>query len=98
MLAIVRRYLAGEVPLTRILFHDMLLIGTMVNIVAGLATLAAFSLDFPVWAAIAIFLSPVPYNIILCVSVWRSAAREAPRWREIARIVTVIWFPMMLIV
>jgi hypothetical protein len=98
MLAIVRRYLAGEVPLARIFFHDMLLIGTMVNIVAGLATLAAFSLDFPVWAAIAIFLSPVPYNIVLCLSVWRSAAREAPRWREIARIVTVIWFPMMLII
>jgi hypothetical protein len=98
MLAIMRRYLAGEVPLARIFFHDMLLIGTMVNIVTGLATLAAFSLDFPIWAAIAIFLSPLPYNTILCLSVWRSAAREETRWSGIARLATMIWFPMMLII
>jgi hypothetical protein len=98
MLEIARRYLAGEVPLARVFFRDMLLIGTLVNIATGLAMLAAFSLDWPIVVAIAIFLAPQPYNIMLCVSVWRSAAREASRWSDAARIGTVVWFPVMLII
>jgi hypothetical protein len=98
MLEIVKRYLAGDVPLARVFFHDMLLIGTLVNIATGLAMLAAFSLDLPLFVAVAIFLSPQPYNIILCVSVWRSAARQASRWSDVARIGTVVWFPVMLII
>jgi len=98
IMAIIRRYLAGEVPLKRVFFHDMLLVGTLVNVVTGLASLAAFSLDVPDWAALLVFLSPQPYNIGLCIAVWRSAGRELSRWSDMARIGTLIWFPIMFII
>lgn len=98
MLEAVKRYLAGEVPLPTVFLRDMLLIGTVVNLLTGAATLAAFSLDFPTSAAVAIHFSPVPYNAALSVSVWRSAGRGEWHWSELARIGSVVWFAMMLIV
>ncbi|MFN3727731.1 MAG: hypothetical protein ACK4SZ_15670 [Allosphingosinicella sp.] len=98
MRELLRRYLTGTVPLGRLFFVDMLLTGTMVNLAAGVAALVAFGLDLPAWAAIAIFLSPLPFNLLLSVSVWRSAARQPSRWSDIARIGAAAWFFLMLIV
>lgn len=98
MLRAVKRYLAGEVPLRQVFFHDMLLIGTMVNVATGLATLAAFALELPAWAGIAVFLSPQPYNLVLAISVWRSATHTAVRWGETAKVVAILWWVLMLVV
>jgi hypothetical protein len=98
MLTILKRYLAGEVSLPRVFGRDMLLIGTVVNLVVGGAALVALSLDVPLWIWLAIHLSPVPYNALLCVSVWRSAARQAWHWNELARVGSIIWFAAMVIV
>lgn len=98
MLQTVKRYLAGEVPLKQVFLHDMLLIGTMVNIATGLSALAAFALELPSWAGIAIFLSPQPYNVVLAISVWRSTAHSTPRWAETAKVITILWFALMLVV
>lgn len=95
MLRTVKRYVAGEVPLRQVFLHDMLLIGTMVNVATALVTLAAFAMDFPTWADIAIFLSPQPYNLVLVLSVWRSAAHDTPRWGETAKVVAILWFALM---
>ena len=94
----VKRYIAGEVPLRQVFLHDMLLIGTMVNIAAGFASLAAFAMDLPSWVGIAVFLSPQPYNLVLAISVWRSAPHDTPRWGETAKVVAILWFVLMLIV
>ncbi|MGI8705098.1 MAG: hypothetical protein ACR2JJ_04795 [Sphingomicrobium sp.] len=98
MLEVVQRYLAGEAPLPRVFGRDMLLIGTVVNLVAGGIALVAFSMGLSLWAWLVIHLSPVPYNALLCVSVWRSAARQECHWSELARVGAVIWFAVMLVV
>lgn len=98
MLAAVRRHLAGEVPLKVAFLYDMLIIGTLVNVTAGLCALAAVPLGLPGWVAIAIFLLPQPYNLMLLVSVWRSANREKSRWGDVAQIAAVIWLPAVLII
>jgi hypothetical protein len=98
VLTAIKRHLAGEVPLNVVFFYDMLLVGTLVNIAAGLFALAAVLLELPDWGAVVIFLSPQPYNLMLLVSVWRAANREQSRWGEIARVAAVIWFPAMLII
>lgn len=98
MRKLLSRYLTGTVPLGRVFFVDMLLTGTLVNLGTGIAALAAFATDFPDWAAIAIFLLPLPYNVLLSISVWRSAAREPTRGRDMARIGAAAWFLLMLII
>jgi hypothetical protein len=95
-------YLTGAVPLGRVFLHDMLVVGTMVNAATGLLALAALSLDhlsvYLEWVALLIFLSPLPLNVILSIAVWRSAGREPGRLSGLARLCTLIWFPLMLII
>ena len=67
VLASIGRHLAGEAPLKVAFFYDMLTIGALVNLAAGLCSLAAVSFGLPGWAAIANFLIPQPYNVMLLV-------------------------------
>jgi hypothetical protein len=98
MLTMVKSYLAGELPLKRVFLYDMLLVGTLVNVTTGIASLAAAALNVPPPLAVAIFLAPQAYNIVLCLAVWRSAAQDASRWNDLARIGTMIWYPLMFFV
>ena len=69
----------GLVPLDRVAFVDMLLVGTFINIVMAIAGLLALGFKHPTWVAMAIYLSPLHYNVFLASSVWRgSAGRPAP--------------------
>ena len=47
----------------------------------------------PCWLIVTVHLSPLPYNLLALVAVWRSAAnwRGAPRWATLARLVIVVW-------
>ena len=98
VLASIGRHLAGEAPLKVAFFYDMLTIGTLVNLAAGLCSLAAVSFGLPGWAAIANFLIPQPYNVMLLVSVWRSANLVRSRWGDVAQIGSALWLPAMLVV
>jgi hypothetical protein len=95
------RYLArlwrGEVRLGQVFWRDMVVIGTVVNLVAiGLAFLAvAFGASTA--TGIAIFLAPVPYNILLVAAVWRRAAVESSEWAWGARIGALLWFLLALL-
>jgi hypothetical protein len=83
----------GEVPLARVYWDYAMIAGTILNLVTTGASLAAFALGWPGWLALAIFFLPLPYNILMVVSVWRSAARYdgAPRWAALARATIIPW-------
>lgn len=98
MLDRLKLYLAGEVPLARVFLHHMLVIGTLVNVSTGLLALGAFSADLPAWFALLLFFSPLPYNFILSIAVWRSAKSDGTRFGDVARIGTLFWFSMMLLI
>lgn len=66
---------AGRVPLRILFLRDMLAVGTLINIVTTALSLAAIANDAPTWAGLAIFLSPLPYNLFLFLSVWRAAGQ-----------------------
>jgi hypothetical protein len=98
VLATLKRYAKGEVPLGRVFLNDMLIFGTIVNVVTGGAALISYASDVPGWLALSIFLLPVPYNVALCVFVWRSAARSGSGWADLARVGSVLWLVMFLVV
>lgn len=87
----------GEVPLERVFWHDMLLVGTMVNIVLGAVALIVYLNDGPGWLALFIFLSPLPYNLFLTLAVWRAAARSSLSWASLARLGAVIWLGFFIV-
>ncbi|WP_062215192.1 hypothetical protein [Aureimonas sp. AU20] len=65
----------GHVPLARLLFVDMLVWGTILNLTTTGASLILLAYDAPIWAVIAVWLSSWPCNAFLCLSVWRTADR-----------------------
>jgi hypothetical protein len=97
MRSTLKKYLRGEVPLGRVFWFDMLLVGTIVNALTSAAALIAYAVDLPGSLALAIFLSPLPYNIALCLFVWRSAARGQSGWSDLARGSAVLWLVVVLV-
>ncbi|MHA6641817.1 hypothetical protein ACX3P1_03925 [Mesorhizobium sp. A623] len=97
MKSTLKRYLRGEVPLGRVFWFDMLLVGTIINALTSACALIAYALDLPGWLALAIFLSPVPYKLALCLFVWRSATRKPSAWSDVARGGAVLWLLMVLV-
>lgn len=85
----------GEIPLRRALWWDMWCVGTTVNLATGLVALLLIARDAPDWLGAAAYFSPLPYNLLLVVSVWRSAAREpdrAPGQAALAaQLLAVVW-------
>ena len=88
----------GELPLSRVFWNDMLVIGTIVNIAAMLVAIALFLAGIPAWLGFAAHLLPIPYNVLLFAGVSRSAAREQPQWSWLASTAAGLWFLVMLIV
>lgn len=94
----VRRHWRGEVPLARVFWWNMLIVGTLVNLITGGAALAAHVAGAPLWLAALIFFLPLPLNVLLTVSVWRSAGHEAPGWGAFGRAAALVWLALMLVV
>ena len=80
----------GEIPFKRVFWFDMLLVGTLVNLAAAALSLILFGLDAPAATAIAVFFSPLPYNLFLFAVVWRAAERAQSSW-ALARLGAVAW-------
>jgi len=83
----------GELALRRAFWDYAIIYGSLLNLVTTLAALAALGAGWPLAIAAIIFLSPLPYNLLAVLSVWRSAERyRGPRlWADLARIAVVIW-------
>ncbi|MDQ6433965.1 hypothetical protein RB623_07890 [Mesorhizobium sp. LHD-90] len=66
----------GEIALERLFWRDALLTGTAINIVTTIASLALFVAKAPAAVAVTVYLAPLPYNLFLAFSVWRTAERQ----------------------
>jgi hypothetical protein len=86
-----RRLWAGDLPLDEAFWTFAVLYGVTLNLLTSLAFLALISTDRP-WLALAAGYGPsLPYNILITVGVFRSAAREGPSSRaDLYRILTVL--------
>lgn len=83
----------GHVSRASLFWWDMVVVGTLVNIVAGLLSLILLveGVHGGVWAALHLLL--VPYNLFLLVAVWRRSVDAA-----VLRALAVCWFGVMLLV
>ena len=83
----------GRIPLARVFWEYAIAYGTIINLVSTLAALAAFAKDWPEAIGLAIFFFPAPYNLLMIVSVWKSASRyTGPAiWATLARALIVVW-------
>lgn len=81
----------GEAPLGTVFWHDMMLVGTVVNAATTLAAIGLLAAGAPALLAMAVFLAPLPLNLLLFFAVWRSAAKSGGTVTMAAQIAALIW-------
>jgi hypothetical protein len=86
-----RRLWSGELPLSQVFWRDMLVVGTLINLATLLAAMLIFASGAPPAYGVAVFLSPIPYNVVLFTGVCRSAAHERSEWGWAAQMIAVVW-------
>ncbi len=88
-----RRLWTGEMPLARAFWEYAIVYGFVLNLFTTIASFALLTTDASPVLALAIFLLPMPYNLLVLVAVWRAAARYAGpnHWAVFARVAVVLW-------
>jgi hypothetical protein len=87
----VRRLWSGDLPLSRVFWIDMLVVGTLVNLASLIAAIVLFAGDAAVGWGVAVFLGHIPYSLLLFTGVWRSAARARSEWSSVAQAAAIAW-------
>jgi hypothetical protein len=83
----------GEIPLGRAFWDYAIIYGSLANLATTAGAFAILAADGPPAAALAVFLLPIPYNMLAVVGVWRSADRyDGPSERaRLAKVTVVAW-------
>jgi hypothetical protein len=81
----------GELPLQNAFWNWAVLGGLIVNIASSALFLVLIMADRPTAALIVGYGFSIPYNVVVSVGVWRSAAHYAgeQRWATVAKLVTL---------
>jgi len=85
--------LNGKVPFKSVFVNDMLVIGTMINVIATLIALAVMIQTDNAILAVVIHLIPLPYNVFLVLAVWRASGHDS-----LALMLAAGWFILITII
>lgn len=83
----------SRIDLAVLLWRDVLFLGTLINLVAAFAAMTMLIQNVAAIWAFSVLFAPLPYNIFLLVSVWRSK-----QCTPLISLIAGIWFLAMLII
>ncbi|QKD01309.1 hypothetical protein [Mesorhizobium loti] len=81
----------GQVPLDRLFWRDMLLVGTMISMASSALALVLLGLKMPLGLVLAAPFAPVPYTIFLTISVWRTAEKSGGAKASLMMLGSALW-------
>lgn len=67
----------GQVHFGQLFWRDMVVVGSLVNLLSGFLALALMAADAPLTAVVAAHFAPLPYNLFLFAALWRQPDRPA---------------------
>jgi len=90
----------GDLPLGQAFWEYAIAYGTIVNVVATAAAIAAVVAGLLDAVGVGLFLLPVPYILTAVVGVWRSAQRYEgpPKWAFLAKVAVIVWGAIMILI
>ena len=90
----------GDVPLGQAFWGYAIVYGTIANVVATAAAIAAVAASLPDALAIGLFLVPIPYVLTAVIGVVRSADRYLgpPMWASMAKVAVIMWGAAMIVI
>lgn len=89
---------AGDARVDVLIWRDMLVVGTTINLVTSFAALMALGFKAPVWLAALIYLSPLPYNLFLVLALWRCIERQGTKHAGTLRIGSLLWLVVVTLI
>jgi hypothetical protein len=83
----------GRIPMSRVFWLYAVCYGTLFNLLTTIASFALVAGNYRGWFAVAVFFLPAPYNLLMIISVWKSAPRYqgSPYWSTLARAFIIVW-------
>jgi hypothetical protein len=88
----------GAVPLDRLFWRDLVLVGTAINIASSVAALILLGLKLPLAFALAAHFAPVPYNLFLTFAVWRTAEKAGGAKASLMMLGAALWLIVLVVV
>ncbi len=88
----------GLVPLDRLFWRDMIVVGTAISIASSVAALILLGLKQPLWLVLTVHFSPVPYNIFLTLAVWRTAEKAGGAKASAMMLGSALWLILTVVV
>ncbi|MBA2723097.1 MAG: hypothetical protein H0W48_13925 [Methylibium sp.] len=64
----------GERPAAMLFWHDIVVVASLLNLLASFAALMLMAQRAPMGLPVALHFAPLPYNLFLCLALWRHAA------------------------
>lgn len=77
--------------MSAVLWGDMIVIGTALNILASLAAVALLVYGASTAMALTVHFAPVPWNVFLFLAVWRGSQMASMSEALTARLTAIIW-------
>jgi hypothetical protein len=94
-MAKLRALWTGDLPLGEAFWTWAIGVGLLVNLTTSGLFLTLITLDRPLAALFVGYVLSVPYNIVVLVGVWRTAARHPGHAADLARIVTIVLMALL---
>lgn len=88
----------GQVPLDRLFWRDMVLVGTAISIASSVAALILLALKLPLQAVLAVHFAPVPYTIFLMLAVWRTAEKTGGAKASMMMLGAALWLILTIVI
>jgi hypothetical protein len=81
----------GEVPLGIVFWRDMVCVGTALNVLGTMVALLLLAAGAGTPTVLLVHFSPVPWNLFLFLSVWRSASNTDGQHAALAKAMAAVW-------
>ena len=89
----VRKRWRGQTRLRTLFCRDMLVVGTVVNLLVSFAALMLATQGLAVFWAVLLHFAPMPWNVFLVAALWRT-----PGATLLLRLAALVWLGLMLVV
>ncbi|MER9950663.1 hypothetical protein [Mesorhizobium sp. M0047] len=88
----------GWVPLDRLFWRDLALVGTALNVASAVAAIILLALKLPLVLVLAVHFALVPYNIFLTFAVWRTTERASGIKVSLMTLGATLWLILTVVV
>jgi hypothetical protein len=88
----------GLVPLDRLFWRDLVLVGTALNVASLVAAIILLGLKLPLALVLVVHFAPVPYNIFLTFAVWRTTEKANGAKASLMTLGATLWLILTVVV